>query len=249
MGSRHRHNHRRHRPARDFFAEELVACKECDTPGKMVFTWTDVKRGYTFNDEKHQIAQRIGPELQPFVAGLSSDPNHFRGRGALTPNECLIPCILCCIIGPFALICFFYNVSQSNARFVMAKQKFLDSIHDMARRHDLQAYVSPLTSYFSFTDPRVIALPQHLVQQPMMMMGTPQVMPPPGHGMYQQQPAYAPYGQEMYQQQPAYAPAPDGVVPMMPPGFAQAPQGYAPQPQNGMYGAPPIETYDPMNVK
>jgi hypothetical protein len=131
----------------------------------------------------------------------------------------------------------------------MGQQKLIDSIHDIARRHDLKAYVSPMTSYFTLTDSTSGGMPQNLVQQPMMMMGTSQAMPPPGQEMHQQQPVYAPYGQEMYQQQPAYAPQPIGGLPMMPPGYAQAPQGYAPAPQNGNFGAPPIEAYDPMNVK
>jgi hypothetical protein len=121
MGSRRRRHHGRHRPARDFFAEELVACKECDTPGKMVFTWTDVKGGYTFNDEQHQIAQRIGPELQPFLAGLSSDPDYYRGRGLLTSSEVTTWWILCCFIGPLAMYWYCHIISEKNKREARGK--------------------------------------------------------------------------------------------------------------------------------
>jgi hypothetical protein len=259
QAKQHRRSRRRHRSrrrARDYFSDELTACKESDTPGKIVFFWRDGPggrydrgtAGYAFNDEHHQIAQRIGPELQPFLAGLSSDPDYYRGRGLLTSNETLLYCILCLFIGPLSLICHCYNISEMNKRAAIAKQKLIDSIHDMARRHNLKAYVSPLISYFSLTDPTAIGMPQNLVQQP-MVMGPPQAMPAPGQGMFQQPPAYAPYGQEMYEQQPAYAPPPTGGLPMMPPGYAKGPQGYAPEPQNGMTRATPIETYNPMDVK
>ena len=245
------------RRVRDFFCEELAACKETDTPGKIIFYCRDAagvrtplgSGGYKSNDEQHPIAQRIGPELQPFLDDLSSDPDFYRGRGVCTQGETWLVVILCCIIGPLALPCCCYCVSQRDKRGIRGRKKFLDSVHDMAKRHGLRAYVSPQTSYFTFTDPTVMVTQQYLVQQPMMMMGTPQAMPAPGQGMYQQQPAYAPHGQGMYQQQPAYAPPPTGELPIMPQGYAQAPQGYAPQPQNGNYGAPPIQTYDPMNVK
>ena len=126
-------------------------------------------------------------------------------------------------------------MSQVKKRAAIGKQKMIDSIHDMASRHGLKADVSPEITYFSFTDPTVMVTPQDLMQEQMMVMGPLQAMPAPGQGMYQQQ--------------PAYAPQPTGVGPMMPQGYAQAPQGYALQPQNVMYGAPPIQTYDPMNVK
>jgi hypothetical protein len=251
--SRHRSRHR----VIDHFGVELGACKESDTPGKMVFFWRDGPgglndrgiAGYAYNDEQHQIAQRIGREMQPFLAGLSSDPHYCRGRGLLTRSEVTTLWILCCFLGPLAMYWLCYIISEKSTREAMGKQKLIDSIHDMARCHDLKAYVSPMTSYFTLTDSTPGGMPQNLVQQPMMMMGTPQAMPPPGQEMYQQQPVYAPYGQEMYQQQLAYAPPPIGGLPMMPPGYAQAPQGYAHTPQYGNYGAPPIEAYDPMNVK
>ncbi len=141
-----------------------------------------------------------------------------------------------------------YLISEQETREAMGEQKLIDSIHDLARRYDLKADVSPMTSYFTLTDSTPGGMQQNLVQQPMMMMGTPQAMPTPGQEMYQQQPVYAPYGKEMYQQQLAYAPPPIGGLPMMPPGYAKAPEGYAHTPQNGNYGAPPIEAYDPMNV-
>ena len=129
-------------------------------------------------------------------------------------------------------------MSKSNDRAKIAKQKFLDSIHDIARRHELQALISPQTSYFSFIDGAVYVPPTPLVQQPMMMVGSPQAMMMTSP--FQTMP---PPGEEMYQQQPVYAVPSDLIAkaPMMQP-------GYPPQPQNGMHEAPPIETYDPTNA-
>jgi hypothetical protein len=114
--SRHRSRHR----VIDHFGVELGACKESDTPGKMVFFWRDGPgglndrgiAGYAYNDEQHQIAQRIGPEMQPFLAGLSSDPLYHRGRGLLTSSEVTTMCILCCFLGPLAIYWMCYINSK-----------------------------------------------------------------------------------------------------------------------------------------
>ena len=82
---------------------ELVRCQENDEPGKMVFCWNDGIGGYAY-DEQHPIAQRIGPEMQPFVAGLSSDPDYWRNQTVVRQNEMFGSCLLCFCIGPFALI-------------------------------------------------------------------------------------------------------------------------------------------------
>jgi hypothetical protein len=113
--SRHRSRHSSRHSSRhrvfDHFGVELGACKESDTPGKMVFFWRDGPgglndrgiAGYAYNDEQHQIAQRIGPEMQPFLAGLSSDPHFSRGRGLLTRSEVTTWWILYCFLGPLAI--------------------------------------------------------------------------------------------------------------------------------------------------
>ena len=89
----------------DFFCEELAACKETETPGKIIFFCRDTTAvrappgsgGYKSNDEQHPIAQRIGPELQPFVAWLSSlDTNYNKGMGLMTESEFSLVGIMCC---------------------------------------------------------------------------------------------------------------------------------------------------------
>jgi hypothetical protein len=82
---------------------ELVKCRENIAQGKMVFRWNDGIGGYAY-DEQHPIAQRIGPEMQPFVAGLSSDPDYWRNQPVLRQNELLGSCLLSFLIGPFVLI-------------------------------------------------------------------------------------------------------------------------------------------------
>ena len=69
------------------FDGELLQYHQLDTPGKMVFRWNNDIGCHTLNDEQHPIAQRIGPELQPFVTGLSSDVPFFRNGGTPTNNE------------------------------------------------------------------------------------------------------------------------------------------------------------------
>jgi hypothetical protein len=76
MHSKHGHSYHQ---AEDKFNSELAKCQENDAPGKMFFRWDDDTGGYAYN-EQHPIAQRIGPELQPFVEGLSSDPDWCRNK-------------------------------------------------------------------------------------------------------------------------------------------------------------------------
>jgi hypothetical protein len=88
--------------AEDYFNSELVKCQENDAPGKMFFRWDDDTGGYAYN-EQHPIAKRIGPELQPFVEGLSSDPDWCRNKTLFRQDEILWSFLACFCIGPFAL--------------------------------------------------------------------------------------------------------------------------------------------------
>jgi hypothetical protein len=36
-----------------------------DTPGMMILRWNDKIRGYDY-DPQHHIAQKIGPDMEPF---------------------------------------------------------------------------------------------------------------------------------------------------------------------------------------
>jgi hypothetical protein len=89
-------------PAVDNFNLELVTRQENDAPGQMFIRWNDATGGYGY-DEQNPIAQRIGPEMQPFVAGLSSDPDFFGGKAMLRENEICVSCLACFCIGPLAL--------------------------------------------------------------------------------------------------------------------------------------------------
>jgi hypothetical protein len=86
----------------DHFNSELIKCLEIDAHGKMFFRWDDDTESYAYN-EQHPIAQRIGPELQPFVKGLSSDPDWCRNKPLFRENELLWGLLACFCIGPFAL--------------------------------------------------------------------------------------------------------------------------------------------------
>lgn len=90
------------RPAVDYFNLELVSCQQIDAPGQMFIRWNDATGGYVY-DEQHLIAQRIGPEMQPFVAGLSSDPDYFRGKAVLGEEEICWSFVACFCLGPLAL--------------------------------------------------------------------------------------------------------------------------------------------------
>ena len=96
---------RHHRGPLSAFVVEMMAYREFDTPGKMNFFWTDspvsIYRpgcpGYSSINGQHPIAQRIGPELQPFVAWLSSlDTNYNKGMGLMTESETSLVGIMCC---------------------------------------------------------------------------------------------------------------------------------------------------------
>jgi hypothetical protein len=99
---RRRRGGRGYRPAVDYFNLELISCQQIDAPGQMFIRWNDATGGYVY-DEQHPIAQRIGPEMQPFVTGLSSDPDYFRGKPVLRQTELCWSCLACLFIGPLAL--------------------------------------------------------------------------------------------------------------------------------------------------
>jgi hypothetical protein len=78
------------------------------------------------------------------------------------------------------------------------KMLFMNSVHAMASRHNCTAYISPMGSYFTFTDNSCSDLPPALVQQPMIMMGeTPFYGQPlgPGYGQGPPQDFGQGYGQ------------------------------------------------------
>jgi hypothetical protein len=208
------------------FEQELLRrpCGRLD----MIVIWNDGILGYTY-DPQHPIAERIGPDMALFIAGLSSDPDYCRNHTRYRMKEIVLSMLLCLVIGPFACIVAKYFTIKSDARAAIGKSKFYDSIYDFGSVHGLRVEISRECSYICFTDG------SEGVQQQMRMMGSPQMMPPPG--------------QERYQQQAQYAPSPNDMVPMMSQGYVQAPQGYDPAPQNGMQGAPPFEAYDPLDCK
>jgi hypothetical protein len=125
------------------------------------------------------------------------------------------------------LLCFFSDNTKNKSG--KGRKKFLESVYKMAKRNNCKAYISPLNSYFTFTDESAMGMPPALVQQPMIVMGG-----PPGQGIELQnmgmpmgfgqppQPVYG--GLQNYHQGPQQFPQ----------------QGYPSGPQIDYY-APPVE--------
>lgn len=139
-----------------------------------------------------------------FVAGLSSDPDYCAHQNRYRIKEIVLSMLLCLVIGPLTCIPAKYFTIKSDARAAIGKSKFYDSIYDFGSVHGLRVEISRDFSYICFTDG------SEGDQQQMRIMGSPQMMPYPGQGRYQQQ--------------ALYAASPNDVVPMISQGYVQAPR-------------------------
>jgi hypothetical protein len=150
-----------------FFQEELDR-RPRGGPGMYVHWWNG-NRSYDYW-EGHPIAKRIGPDMELFVAGLSSDPDYRGNQNIGHGDEMLFSTLLFFVIGPFCWIIKKYFMIKSPARAAISKSKFYDSIYDFARVHGLHFEISCESSYMCFTDG------SEGVQQQMRMVDSPQML-------------------------------------------------------------------------
>jgi hypothetical protein len=133
-------------------------------------------------------------------------------------------------------------VSESNDRAKIAKQKFLDSIHDIAGRHDLEVLISPQTSYFSFTEAWAYIPPPPMVQQLMNILGSPQAMVGSPQAMVGSPQAMVGSPQAMVGSPQAMVGSPQAMVMIGTP-FTMPPPGQVKYQQQPMYAQPSDEIY------